>query len=59
MMSSKKKIKEEIKVWIYYQILKSCDEVGQQVTFGDVNSALIDILAENNDHDPKELFKKQ
>jgi len=58
-MSKKDKIKEEIKVWIYYQILNSCDEMAQQITFEDVNGALIDILHENNQHDPKELFKKQ
>lgn len=59
MMSNKQKIKEELKVWIYYQAVKIADDNNLQLTFEDINSVLVDILHENNKHDPKELFKKQ
>jgi hypothetical protein len=52
------RVKEEIKIWIYYQLIKLCEEENQQITYEDVNSVVIDMLHENNKHDPKELFKK-
>ena len=53
------KVKLEIKVWIYYQLLKLCEENKESLTYEEVNSALIDILSENNKHDPKDFFKTQ
>ena len=53
------KVKLEIKVWIYYQLLKLCEENKESLTYEEVNSAIIDILSENNKHDPKEFFKTQ
>lgn len=48
--SLKEAIKEEIEVVnVAYEGV---------VTYELVNSVLIDILHENNNHDPKELFKK-
>ncbi len=52
------RVKQEIKVWIYYQIIKLCEEDNQQLTYEEINSVVIDMLHENNKHDPKELFKK-
>jgi hypothetical protein len=57
-MNPIEKIKAELKVWIYYEAIKVAEENNAQVTYSDINSVLIDILHENNSHDPKELFKK-
>jgi hypothetical protein len=59
MSDVKNKLKKELKVWIYYQIIKSNEENNLQMTYEDVNSALIDILHDNNQHDPKKPFKKK
>lgn len=50
----KQKIKDELKVWIYYQIAVNGNN---ELTIKDVNSVLIDILHENNTKDPKQLIK--
>jgi hypothetical protein len=56
-MEQKAKIKDEMKVWIYYIAHQIAAENNTELTFDDVNSVVIDILHENNKHDPKELFK--
>ncbi len=53
------KVKEEVKTWVYFAALNVSYDCRQPVTFEDINSVLIDILHENSQHDPKELFKKQ
>jgi hypothetical protein len=57
-MSPLIKAKEEVKAWIYYVAIKLSDETSTKITYEDVNSALIEILHENNKHNPQEPFKK-
>jgi uncharacterized radical SAM superfamily protein len=56
-MSSKEKIKDELKLWIQYVVSKVSEESREAVTNEDINSVLIDILHENNKQDPKEKYK--
>lgn len=55
-MSDRLKIREEIKVWVYYQIL-GMSEIASGVTHEDVNSVLVDILHDNSKHNSKESYK--
>jgi hypothetical protein len=58
-MEAGNSVKEELKVWIYYEIIRVSQITDSQVlTYEEINSVLIDILHENNQHDPKEQFKK-
>ena len=52
-------ISNDLKDAIIQQIKQSNHAYYHVLTFEDINSVLIDILHENNQHDPKELFKKQ
>jgi hypothetical protein len=52
-----KKVKEELKVWIYYAIIEMAEQY--QVTYEDVNQTIIDLLSENTKKNQQELFKKQ
>lgn len=53
-VDQKQKLKDELKVWLYYQISVVSNNV---LTLEDVNSVLVDILHENNTKDPKQLIK--
>jgi hypothetical protein len=58
-MSVKEKIKNELKLWVYYVAVEIAKDHNTQLTYEDINSVVIDILSENNKHDPKELFKQR
>ena len=58
-MMNNKENKESLKEAIIMQLNQSNHASGWVLTFEDINSVLVDILHENNQHDPKELFKKQ
>jgi hypothetical protein len=55
-MAPKIKLKEELKNWIYYAIIRVAKQY--QITYEDVNETLIELLHENNKRNAKELFKQ-
>jgi hypothetical protein len=58
-MREEKKIKENLRKQLVAQI-ELVNKVYERIlTYSDVNSVLIEILSENNKHDPKELFKQR
>ena len=59
MMKNKDKIKQELKIWLYYEAVKLANDNNEPLTFEDINSVLIGMLYENSRHDPKQLFKQQ
>ncbi len=58
-MSNREPVKESLKQAIIHQIKQTNHTYEWCLNFEDINSVLVDILHENSQHDPKELFKKQ
>jgi hypothetical protein len=56
-MALKIKLKEELKSWIYYAIIEVNEQY--QITYGELNETLIELLHENNERKTKELFKQK
>lgn len=51
-----KKVKQELKSWIYYAIIEVAEQY--QITYGDINETLIDLLKENTIRDRNTLINK-
>jgi hypothetical protein len=52
------KIKEQLKVWVYYGLIKASEEVNTPITYSDINIVLIEILHDLRQRNPNETFKK-